>query len=65
MRGLPYTCKKKDIKQFLNPLKPYTIRLPPKIKGIAYIGFKTEKQANKALLKNKSFLSKSKNLTAQ
>lgn len=56
LKGLPYTCKKKDVKKFFSPLVPFTIRLPPKIKGIAYVGFKEEKKMNKALLKNKSFL---------
>lgn len=56
LRGLAYNHKKKHIKQFLQPLKPKSIRIPPKIKGIAYIGFKTEQHMRKALLKNKSFL---------
>lgn len=53
---MPYNCKKKDVKKFFSPLVPFTIRLPPKIKGIAYAGFKEERNMNKALLKNKSFL---------
>lgn len=56
LRGLAYNHKKKDIKQFFRPLKAKSIRVPPKIKGIAYIGFKTEQHLRKALLKNKSFL---------
>ncbi|OAD52210.1 putative RNA-binding protein 19, partial [Eufriesea mexicana] len=56
VRGLAYNHKKKDIKQFFRPLKPKSIRVPPKIKGIAYVGFKTEQHLRKALLKNKSFL---------
>ncbi|XP_025831297.1 probable RNA-binding protein 19 [Agrilus planipennis] len=56
LKGLPYKCKKKDIKIFLKPLIPYTIRIPPKVKGFAYVGFKTERHANQALLKNKSFI---------
>lgn len=56
VRGLAYNHKKKDIKQFFRPLKAKSIRVPPKIKGIAYVGFKTEQQLRKALLKNKSFL---------
>lgn len=58
LHGLPYTCKKKDIKQFFKPLSPYSIRVPRAIKGIAYVGFKLQKQFNKALLKNKSFICK-------
>ncbi|CAK9798743.1 Probable RNA-binding protein 19 [Anthophora quadrimaculata] len=56
LRGLAYSHKKKDIKQFFRPLKAKSIRVPPKIKGIAYVGFKTEQHLRKALLKNKSFL---------
>ncbi|XP_058794674.1 probable RNA-binding protein 19 [Phymastichus coffea] len=56
VRGLAYNHKKKDIKLFFKGLQPKSIRVPPKIKGIAYVGFKTEKQMKKALNKNKSIL---------
>lgn len=56
LRGLGYNHKKKDIKLFFRPLKAKSIRVPPKIKGIAYVGFKTEQHLKKALLKDKSFL---------
>lgn len=56
LRGLPYKIKKKDIKEFFRPLKVDSIRIPPKIKGIAYVGFKNEKDIKKALVKNKSFI---------
>lgn len=56
IKGLAYHHKKKHIKQFFRPLKPKSIRVPPKIKGIAYVGFKTELHLKKALLKNKSFI---------
>ncbi|KAG7197053.1 hypothetical protein KM043_017582 [Ampulex compressa] len=56
IRGLGYNHKKKHIKDFFKPLKPASIRVPPKIKGIAYVGFKTEQHMKKALLKNKSFM---------
>lgn len=56
LRGLAYNHKKKDIKQFFSPLKAKSIRISPKIKGIAYVGFKTPQHLRKALLKNKSFL---------
>lgn len=56
LRGLAYNHKKKNIKQFFHPLKAKSIRISPKIKGIAYVGFKTEQHLKKALLKNKSFL---------
>eukprot|EP00092_Neocalanus_flemingeri_P005693 GFUD01006132.1.p1 GENE.GFUD01006132.1~~GFUD01006132.1.p1 ORF type:complete len:823 (-),score=279.43 GFUD01006132.1:129-2597(-) len=53
--GLPYKSKKKDIKTLLAPLKPVSVRLPPKIKGIAFAGFTTEKEMKTALNKHKSF----------
>ncbi|XP_045462313.1 probable RNA-binding protein 19 [Harmonia axyridis] len=56
LKGLPYNCKKKDIKAFLKPLSAKSIRVPRKIHGIAFVGFKDEKKFKKALLKNKSFL---------
>ncbi|KAF7990450.1 hypothetical protein HCN44_000255 [Aphidius gifuensis] len=56
IRGLGYNHKKKHIKDFFKPLKAKSIRVPQKIKGIAYVGFKTEKIMNQALIKNKSFL---------
>ncbi len=54
--GLPYKAKKKHVKTFLKPMSAKSIRVPPKIKGIAYVGFATEADRKKALLKNKSFL---------
>jgi len=60
IRGLAYVHMKKHIKQFFRPIKPKSIRIPPKIKGIAYVGFKTEQAMKKALMKNKSFLGKTK-----
>lgn len=56
VRGLAFNHKKKDLKQFFKPLKPKSIRVPQKIKGIAYVGFKTEKLMKQALGKHKSFL---------
>ncbi|XP_072744526.1 probable RNA-binding protein 19 [Anoplolepis gracilipes] len=56
LRGLAYKHVKKHIKQFFHPIKVASIRIPPKIKGIAYVGFKTEQSMKKALMKNKSFL---------
>jgi len=54
--NLPFKCKKRDLKTFFNPLKPASLRLPPKIKGIAFIGFLTEKEQIIAINKHKSFL---------
>ncbi|KAJ8675478.1 hypothetical protein QAD02_011264 [Eretmocerus hayati] len=56
IRGLAFNHKKKDIKLFLKGMKPKSIRVPRGIKGIAYVGFKTEKLMKLALNKNKSFL---------
>lgn len=58
VRGLGYNHMKKHIKRFFHPLKAKSIRVPRKIKGIAYVGFKTEIHVKKALMKNKSFLGK-------
>uniref|UniRef100_A0A0V0G4J1 Putative rna-binding protein 19 n=1 Tax=Triatoma dimidiata TaxID=72491 RepID=A0A0V0G4J1_TRIDM len=54
--NLPYRATKKDIRRLLNPVTPASIRLPQKIKGIAFIGFETEKEKRRALIKNKTFL---------
>ena len=56
IRGLPYKTKKKDIKEFFRPLKIDSIRVPQKIKGMAYVGFKDLKTMKKALLRDKSFI---------
>ena len=54
LSNLPYKFKKRHVKAFLDPLKAPSIRVPPKIHGIAYAGFKTEKERNQALNKHKS-----------
>ncbi|XP_038209851.1 probable RNA-binding protein 19 [Zerene cesonia] len=60
INGLPFKCKKKDIKEFFKPLVPYSIRLPlgkgKKLAGFCYVGFRTEKELKKALNKDKLFL---------
>uniref|UniRef100_A0A6P7FLT5 Probable RNA-binding protein 19 n=1 Tax=Diabrotica virgifera virgifera TaxID=50390 RepID=A0A6P7FLT5_DIAVI len=56
LRDLPYNIKKKDIKQFFKPISCYSVRIPRNIHGIAFVGFKTEKLLNKALIKNRSFI---------
>lgn len=58
IRGLAYKAKKKDVKQFFHPLKPSSVRLPPKSKGIAYVGFKSEKELRQAQNKHLTFLGK-------
>ena len=66
LSGLPYKCKKKDIKEFFGSnLKLKSVRLPPKIKGIAFAGFATEKERKQALVKNKSFMGQSQVLVAR
>lgn len=58
--GLPFKCKKKDIKEFFRPLVPFSIRLPlgkgKKLAGFCYVGFRTEKELKKALNKDKLFI---------
>lgn len=56
VKGLPYSCKKKQIKDFFKPAKVASLRVPPKVKGIAYLGFKTEKEMKQALNRHKSFM---------
>ena len=54
--NLPFKCKKRDLKSSLSQQKPALLRLPPEIKGIAFVGFLTEKEQKIALNKHKSFL---------
>ncbi|KAF4528765.1 hypothetical protein B566_EDAN016952 [Ephemera danica] len=56
IRGLPFKAKKKDVKQFFLPVKAKSVRLCRQVKGIAYVGFNTEKEMKQSLNKNKSFL---------
>ena len=56
VRNLPYKVKKKEIKHFFAPLKPKSMRRPPGIKGIAYVGFSTEKELKQAMVKHRSFI---------
>lgn len=58
LTGLPSNAKKKDVRQFLAPLKPKSIRLPPRTKSIAFIGLQTEKELKLAINKHRTFLSK-------
>nr|XP_022906482.1 probable RNA-binding protein 19 [Onthophagus taurus] len=57
LKDLPYKCKKKDIKEFFKPNIPFSIRIPRNIKGIAFVGFKNERQMKKGLMKDRSILS--------
>ncbi|GFR09679.1 probable RNA-binding protein 19 [Trichonephila clavata] len=56
IRNLPYKCKKNQITEFFQDIKIKNVRLPFKIKGIAYVSFTTEKDMNRALNKDKGFL---------
>lgn len=55
VRGFACQAKKKDIRQFFAGLKLDSVRLPPKVKGVAYVGFASEKAWKNALNKNRSF----------
>ena len=61
IKNLPFKAKKKDIKELLNPLAPASIRFMENIKGVVFVGFKTEKEMRQAMVKNKTFLSKKLN----
>ncbi|XP_034105307.1 probable RNA-binding protein 19 [Drosophila albomicans] len=56
MHNVPYNIKRQDVIKFFKPLKPYSVRLPSKVHGFCYVGFKTEKDMAKGMLKNKSFI---------
>lgn len=58
VRNIPFKTKRQDVIGFFKPTKPYSIRLPTKVHGICYVGFKTEIDFKKAMLKNRSFWSK-------
>lgn len=58
VRNIPFKAKRQDILTFFKPIKPFSIRLPVKVHGICYVGFKTEADFKKAMLKNRSFWSK-------
>uniref|UniRef100_U5EZQ2 Putative rna-binding protein rrm superfamily n=1 Tax=Corethrella appendiculata TaxID=1370023 RepID=U5EZQ2_9DIPT len=54
--NIPFKTKRHDLVKFFRPLKPFSIRIPPRSKGFAFIGYKTESDFKKALLKHKSFM---------
>lgn len=58
IRGIPLKTKREDILKFFGTNKPYSVRLPTKVKGFCYVGFKTEINFKKAMQKDRSFLSK-------
>ncbi|XP_036318086.1 probable RNA-binding protein 19 [Rhagoletis pomonella] len=56
MHNVPYKTKRQEILKFFKPQKPYSVRLPTNVHGFCYVGFKTDKEMAKAMLKNKSFI---------
>lgn len=56
IREIPFKTKRKDVIKFFKPIKAFSIRLPTRKHGFCYVGFKTEKEFIKAMLKNRSFL---------
>ncbi|XP_054155032.1 probable RNA-binding protein 19 [Oppia nitens] len=56
LRGLPYKIKKRQIKEFCSPAKPLSLRMPPKMKGMAYLSFGSLGDMNQVLVKHRSFL---------
>lgn len=58
IRNIPYKTKRQDVLNYFKPLKPYSIRLPTKVQGICYVGFKKEADFKQAMLKNRGFWSK-------
>ncbi|XP_053663112.1 probable RNA-binding protein 19 [Anopheles marshallii] len=56
VHNIPASTKRQDLIRFFKTAKPYSVRIPPKQNGFAYVGFKTESELAKALLMDKSFL---------
>lgn len=56
VRELPMKAKRGDVKRFFAPLAVTRVKLPGRIKGIAYVSFKTQEDMEKALQKHKSIL---------
>ena len=54
LSNLPYKFKKSNIKSFLKPSAPCSVRIDRKTKGIAYVGYKTQKERALGLHKHKS-----------
>lgn len=55
LMNIPYKAKRSDIQKFFKPIKPFSIRIPRH--GFAFAGFKTKTDFNKALTKDRSFMS--------
>lgn len=54
LSDLPYKVKKSEIREFLSPLQPISLRQP--LKGIAFVAFNTIKELKQALNKHKGFI---------
>ncbi|CAB0018109.1 unnamed protein product, partial [Nesidiocoris tenuis] len=52
--NLPFTASKKDVQKLFENGSVTSVRMPRK--GFAYVGFKTQKDLRKGLIKNKSFV---------
>lgn len=57
VRNIPKKIKREELIKFFRPSKAYSVRIPGNA-DYAYIGFKIERDLQRALLKDKSFLSK-------
>lgn len=55
IRNVPKKIKREDIIKFFRPSKAHSVRIP-KTGGFAYVGFKLERDLQRALTKDKSFL---------
>ncbi|XP_027196335.2 putative RNA-binding protein 19 [Dermatophagoides pteronyssinus] len=56
IRGLPYKIKKSQLKEFLKPIKPMSMRFVPHVKGIAYVSFKNASDLQQAMIKHRGFI---------
>lgn len=52
------TFTKQAVREFFKPLKCRTLRIPRKVRLVAFVGFKKEKEMKQALQKDMSFLGK-------
>jgi multiple RNA-binding domain-containing protein 1 len=58
IRNVPKKIKREDLIKFFRPAKAFSVRIPTGgVDCYAYVGFKNERDLNRALLKDKSFLS--------
>lgn len=57
LKGIPEEkCNRKCIKEFLSPLRPISLRIPRKVKSIAYAAFKTPEEVQQALGKHRNVM---------